>query len=185
VLDDLDDIEAGLLDKSTKLPVYMKPRLAFWLWMDAQLQAIRCACNTCPRDQGVPLARVLVSMPERESNKPCRIYSVMDHPPLRRNLKKDDCWPAEVGCINLAQYIWQQKYVVMQDLGLSEADVIQVSADDGEIFEIMKASGRFLQKCPEDRVYVVVLRESYLGNEIVIGFSRTGKPNGGSTNLPA
>lgn len=91
-------------------------QMAFWIIQDWRNQHIRCDCNQCGPDAGVPLARVwLWRQTDANRRQRCKVVNVNYYPPFRRPLQQD-CWPAPPDQINLARYIWQPMDGVASEL---------------------------------------------------------------------
>jgi hypothetical protein len=99
------------------------PALAFWLYLDDLIGWLACACASCDRADGVPLARVWLA--GAENGQPCRVVAIDHAPPSRRPLRRDDCLPARPnpespaapGCANLGDLLGWRWEDAQRELG--------------------------------------------------------------------
>jgi uncharacterized repeat protein (TIGR01451 family) len=94
-------------------------KILFWIVQDCRNSF--CDCHSCSEDEnGVPLARIWIHMPEDDRERPCRVIHIDAYPPYRRLIQRD-CWPAPLGKVNAAQVLWHWKAdacATLSDLGV-------------------------------------------------------------------
>jgi hypothetical protein len=108
-------------------------RILFFKTMDKWLIRLRCDCMSCSPETGLRVGRLWLQGPDSSGNNNCRILWVDDQSPYRRELHKDDCFPAPAGCVNLAPYLWQDWDVVSPYL--SQLGILHPSGPDPTGFE--------------------------------------------------
>lgn len=165
-----------LLDSTRTDRKLQNPHLSlalFYLMMDYTLQGLTCDCSVCKKDTGVPLARIWLQQSDPSRGKACKVLAIDNHPPFRRMIRPDKCWPAAPGCFNLGQLIWQTP--VDAKAALQKAGIPNVVEEyiDPSNFQPMRLleSCDVIQACQEDQqIYMLVVKDDSSWGGWVAGF---------------
>jgi len=104
-------------------------RVARYLVLDWMLRELRCPCNSCRPDTGVPLGRVLLRRRVIRGRTECKVVMIDAQVPHRRPLRKDPCRPLRDGRIDLGQFLWQRAEFARNRLGSVRLTMTEQSND--------------------------------------------------------
>ena len=135
----MEEMKPELLDQTVS-------NILFWLVQDCRNHTLQSRCSDCPDGHGVPLARVYLWVPRRET---CKVVAIDPYPPYRRPLSLDS-WPAPSGRVNIGPAIWQpleQARDLLMKMGLtvSAEPVFHVASDPRTLYEDL-ACDLFLER---------------------------------------
>ena len=105
------------------------PEVVFWLVMDDLESWLTCDSHDCDRSVGIPLARIWLGGRDAADRRPCRIVAIDDRSPWRRPLRRDDCLPAPIDCVNLGRFIGERWDTVAAELAAAGIELDERDED--------------------------------------------------------
>jgi hypothetical protein len=156
----MDEMNPESLDQNVS-------NILFWLVQDCRNHTLQSTCSDCPDNHGVPLARVYLRVPSRET---CKVLAIDPFPPYRRALSLD-AWPSPDGWINIGQAIWQppeQARDLLRKMGLTvvpQDTPFQIALDPYALYKDLEC-GLFVNR--DERVSLQVINaQGPLGKRVV------------------
>jgi hypothetical protein len=145
--------------------------IPIWLYLDWFMRQVDCPCFSCRSDDGVPLARVLMSRRILAGKTVCKVISIDTSERHRRLLHKDHCRPIRGGAIDLTSLVGRYREEVEGMLALQNValELHELAAEDPAAHARMIAGHFSLEPGRDRRLRILTVRSPF-GRELVAGF---------------
>jgi hypothetical protein len=145
--------------------------MPMWLYLDWFMSQVDCPCFSCRSDEGVPLARVLMSRRVLAGKTVCKVVFIDTSAKHRRALHQDPCRPIRRGGIDLTRLVGGYREDAEGSLAVHRIafDPHELAAGDPAGHARVMA-GHFTVEAGRDRPLRILTVRNPFGRDIVAGF---------------